>query len=123
MKTAIASDQKKARSLVESKGCEIIVLDLKGHDQIKNLFTIINPIIARIAHTNNVAIGLDIKTIAHLNSIEKARVLARLREVIKYCRKAHTKIATNLPRNESIPLLLSLGASTEQLAQSITQAF
>ncbi|HLC54589.1 MAG TPA: hypothetical protein VJK07_03090 [Candidatus Nanoarchaeia archaeon] len=123
MKTITASNSENARKLIESKCCDVLILDLRGHDRIKKLFTIITPVIARIAHTNNVAIGIDAQALKKSSSIEKASTLARLREAIKYCRKTRTKLAVNLPKHEAHALLLSLGASTEQLTQAITQPF
>ncbi|MEK6896221.1 MAG: hypothetical protein AABX12_02050 [Nanoarchaeota archaeon] len=123
MKTIVASNSEKARKIIESKSCDVLVLDLAGHDNVKKLFTIITPVIARIAQTNNIAIGINAQALKKLSSVEKASTLARLREVIKYCRKARTKLAVNLSKHEARALLISLGASTEQLTKTITQPF
>ncbi len=123
MRLAHANETEKARKLIESKSCDILVINLEGKDSIKTLNTVITPFLARIANENKVAIGIDVKKLNALPPTERARVLARWREIIAYCRKTNTKIATNVSKHESRALLISLSASTTQAANVLTQAF
>lgn len=124
MKIAYASDTEKARKLIESKACNLLVISPDSADRLKTLNTIITPLLARFAKENHVAIGIDARKISKISSpLEKARTLARLREVIAYCRKKDTVLATNLQKRESQAFLISLGASTTQASSVLTQAF
>jgi RNase P/RNase MRP subunit p30 len=123
MRIAHASDTEKARKIIESKSCDILVVNLEGKDTIKTLNTIITPFLARIAYENKVAIGIDIKKLNILHPTERAKTLARWREVIAYCRKTKAKLATNVSKHESRALLISLSASTAQASNVLTQAF
>jgi RNase P/RNase MRP subunit p30 len=123
MKIAHAQETEKARKLIESKSCDIIIINLEGKDSIKTLNTVITPFLARLAYEKKVAIGIDVKKLGSLSPTERARVLARLREVIAYCRKTNTKLATNVSKHETRAFLISQSASTAQASSVLTQAF
>src|SRR3989344_7426582 len=88
----------------------------KRKDKLKQLDSGLNHVLAKIAAKNNLAIGIDIEEICHLEKKEKAQRLARIKQNIKICKKAKTKltILNYKDKLNASNLLLSLGASTQQ---------
>ena len=77
---------------------------------------------AKLATKNNVAIGIDIKSLTSVKDKKlKAIRLARIIQNIKVCRKAKTKIKLlNFKnRKNAFDFLISLGASTQQAKEAI----
>jgi len=94
----------------------------KRKDTLRQIDSGLNHISAKIAAKNKVAIGINIEEISKLSKVEKAKRLARIKQNIKICRKAGTKLAlvnTKDTRN-ALNLLLSLGASTSQAKEAIS---
>lgn len=90
-------------------------------DKPKQLSSGLNHVLAKIAAKNNIAIGIDLDEIRYLEKKEKAQRLARIKQNIKICRKAKTKIVCLNVKDkiDAFNLLLSLGASTKQAKQSL----
>lgn len=91
-------------------------------DKPKQLSSGLNHVLANIATKNNIAIGIDLEEIRKLEKKEKAIILARIKQNIKICRKAKTKIKllNYKDKGDAIFLLISLGASTQQAKEAIT---
>lgn len=81
----------------------------------------LNHVMAKIASKSNNAIGIDLAEITLLSKKEKALRLEKVMQNIRICRKHDARLATNLASSSYI--LLSLGASTNQLKSTVTQSF
>ncbi len=80
----------------------------------------LNHVLSKIASKNNIAIGIDLEEISKLQPKEKAFRLSKIIQNIRICRKAKAKIAVKSKSlNEARDFLLSLGASTSQLKETI----
>lgn len=90
-------------------------------DKPKQLDSGLNHVLAEIATKNKVRIGIDLKDLRSMERKEKAIQLARIRQNIKICRKAKTKLALlNIKdKKDAFSLLLTLGASTQQAKEAI----
>jgi ribonuclease P/MRP protein subunit RPP1 len=88
----------------------------RRRDRLKQLDSGFNHVMAKIAAKNGVAIGIDLEEIRKLEGKEKALVLGRIRQNIKFCRKAGCRIKLFRVRDErdGIGFLISLGADTKQ---------
>jgi len=101
-----------------------ILLDIhktSKKDKPKVLDSGLNHVLAKIARKNKISIGIDLKSLAKLEKKEKAQTLARIKQNIKICRKAKTKLALLNVKdpNDAKALLLSLGASTQQTSHAL----
>ena len=90
-------------------------------DKPKQLDSGLNHVLAEIATKNKVRIGIDLKDLRSMERKEKAIQLARIRQNIKICRKAKTKLAQKniKEKKDAFSLLLTLGASTQQAKEAI----
>ena len=90
-------------------------------DKPKQLDSGLNHVLAEIATKNKVRIGIDLKDLRSMERKEKAIQLARIRQNIKICRKAKTKLALKniKDKKDAFSLLLTLGASTQQAKEAI----
>ena len=90
-------------------------------DKPKQLDSGLNHVLAEIATKNKVRIGIDLKDLLSMERKEKAIQLARIRQNIKICRKAKTKLALlNIKdKKDAFSLLLTLGASTQQAKEAV----
>ena len=80
----------------------------------------LNHVLAKIAAKNNIAIGINLEELKLLEPKQKAERLAKIRQNIKICRKAKTKLAIKTKNfQEAHELLHSLGASTQQTKEII----
>jgi RNase P/RNase MRP subunit p30 len=105
-----------SRKVLEYGKFQILLLPGGKRDKLKRLDSGLNYVMARIAARNNVAIGVDLKTISLLPKKQKAIELARLKQNIKLCRKAKCKILllNSKDDKDANSLLQSLGASSQQ---------
>lgn len=120
-----AQDDLFNRKVIEQGACNILNSPEATHrkDTLKQVDSGLNHIVARIARTKNIAIGINIEGLALLPLYEKARRLARIRQNLALCRKAHTRLAIHGTRAEARAILLSLGASTNQVKEALSQSF
>ncbi len=93
----------------------------KQKENLKHLDSGINHVSAKIATKNKIAIGINIDEIKKLEKKEKAQVLAKIRQNIKLCRKAKTriKLLNYKDQRNAFSFLISLGASTQQAKEAI----
>jgi RNase P/RNase MRP subunit p30 len=97
-----------------------------GLNQEKNRIKQQNPgfnhVLAKTAAKNNIAIGIDLKSIRELKDKKnKAQKISRIIPIIKICRKANCRLAlvNAEDKKNAFDFLISLGASTQQAKQSI----
>ncbi len=115
----IAQDDDFNRKIVENSNVDVL-LGLEIHDRkdyLKQRDSGLNEILCRLAKKNNVKIGIDLKNIVKLNNVEKAKVLSRVRQNIKLCRRVGTEIivyGNGFSKLDIKSFLISLGASSQQ---------
>ncbi|MFH1359381.1 MAG: hypothetical protein ABIH37_05825 [archaeon] len=114
----VAQDDDFNRKIFENKDVDMVV-GLELHDRkdfMKQRDSGLNEINCKLAHDNNIKIGIDVGKIGKLEKIEKARVLARVRQNIQLCKRTGTKIVVlgDSGKQEIMSLFLVLGGSTSQ---------
>ncbi len=94
----------------------------KQKEKLKYLDSGINHISAKIATKNKIAIGIDLNEIEKLEKKEKAQILTKIKQNIKICRKAKTriKLLNYKDQRNAFSLLISLGSSTQQAKEAIS---
>lgn len=124
-KVLVAHDEKDTRKILESGKIHVIsnLESNKRADKLKHLESGLTPVLARIAAHKNVAIGWNFESLKEKKKHEKAIVLARIRQNIKLARKAGAPLAIQGDTQDGAYLLLSLGASTNQIRRLRTQSF
>lgn len=83
----------------------------------------LTPVLARIAAKKGSAWGIDINQIKKKEKKEKAMHLTRVRQNIFLARKAKLSLAMRDSTKEGKYVLLSIGASTQQLKEASAQSF
>jgi len=94
----------------------------KRKENLKNLDSGLNHVLATLARKNSIAIGIDIENISKLEKKERAVRLSRLRQNLNICRKEKTASAVRGGK-ETFYLLISLGSSTSQAKEALAQSF
>ena len=113
------------RKIFENKDVNMVIgLELHWRrDRLKQRDSGLNEVLAKLAKQNNIKIAIDIKEIQKLPKKEKAIVLSRIIQNIQLCKRTGTKIAffpeENYKKQDAISFFLSLGASTQQIKNSI----
>ncbi|MEK6844136.1 MAG: hypothetical protein AABX83_01790 [Nanoarchaeota archaeon] len=118
-----AQDSEFNRKILEYGNFNILlsVESSEKSDSLRQLESGLNHILAKIAANKNIAIGINLDEILKLDKKEKAARLSRIKQNIKICRKAKTKlkILNFKDKYNSLYFLLSLGASTQQAKEAI----
>jgi len=119
----LAQDDEFNRKILEYGKFDILLSPERGKrkDSLKQMDSGLNHVLARIAAKNNVAIGIDMHEISKLEKKEKAKILGRIIQNIKICRKAKTKLKllNYKDRIDALSFLLSIGASTSQAKEAL----
>jgi RNase P/RNase MRP subunit p30 len=91
-------------------------------DKIKSLASGLNHVLAKIAHKNKIALGINLTSIIKLEKKQKAIQLARIKQNIKIARKAKTNILVLNEKDKlnAQSLLLSLKASNRQAKAAVS---
>ncbi|MDP4039181.1 MAG: hypothetical protein Q8P57_01200 [Candidatus Pacearchaeota archaeon] len=115
-----AQDDNFNRKILEYGKFQVLLSPEKGErkNKLRQIDSGLNHVLAKIAKKNNIAIGIDFKEIKKLPKKEKAQRLAKIIQNIKICRKTKTKLALQ-NRKENSLLILTLGASTQQIKEAI----
>jgi ribonuclease P/MRP protein subunit RPP1 len=94
----------------------------KRKDKLRQLDSGLNHVLAKIATKNKISIGIDLEEISQLQKTQKAKRLAKIKQNIKICHKAKTKltIVDYQDSKNAQNLLLTLGASTKQAKEAIS---
>jgi RNase P/RNase MRP subunit p30 len=111
-----AQDDDFNRKIFEIKDVDMVVgLELNGRDRLKQRDSGMNEVIAKLAKLNGIVIGVDVDRINGLGALEKGKVLGRLRQNVKLCRRTGAKIVViGVDRKDASGLVVSLGGSTVQ---------
>lgn len=114
-----AGDDDFNRKIFETKDVDIVVgLEFNRRDKLKQRNSGVNEVIAKLAKINNIRIGIDISRIQKLNRLEKGKVLSRIIQNIKLCRRTDAKIILlNTNYKEAVSFIISLGGNTKQSVQ------
>ena len=110
------------RKILEHGKFDILLSPETGQrkNKIRQTDSGLNHVLAKIANKNNLAIGLNLEEIKKLEPKSKAERLSKIRQNIKICRKAKTKLAIKTSSiEEAMSLLQNLGASTQQAKEAI----
>jgi RNase P/RNase MRP subunit p30 len=79
----------------------------------------LNEILCKLAKKNEIRIGIDLKGVIKLKGIEKAKVLSRIRQNIRLCKRVGTSYiimhSINYRKQDIASFLSVLGASTGQI--------
>jgi len=106
------------RKIFENKDVDV-VFGLEMHnrkDYIKQRDSGFNEVLCKLAKKNGIKIGIDMKGIVKLGVVEKAKVLARVRQNIKLCRRVGVEIEVDgVGKIEKRSFIMVLGGSTKQL--------
>lgn len=116
-----AQDDNFNRKMFENPDIDMIIgLELDKKDRLKQRDSGLNEVHCRLAAKNKIKIGIDLKKISKLDKAEKARVLARVMQNIRLCKKSGARIvALNGNKQDIRGLFLSLKASTSQAKQAV----
>lgn len=105
------------RKIFEIKDVDMVVgLEMHGRrDYMKQRDSGLNEILAKLAKKDGIVIGVDVDRIVELDKLEKGKVLGRLRQNVKLCRRVGARIVViGADRKEASGLIVSLGGSTVQ---------
>lgn len=122
LKVVLAQNDEFNRKILEHGKFDILLSIEKGkrYSTIRQTDSGLNHVLAKIATKNNIAIGINLDEITHLEPKEKANQLSKIIQNIKICRKAKTKIAVKAKSiQEARDFLIGLGASTNQIKELI----
>jgi len=119
----LAQNDEFNRKILEYGKFDILLSPERGNRQ-RTLRTIdsgLNHVLAEIATKNKVSIGIDMDELRALGKEEKANRLEKIKQNIKICRKAKTKITILNYKNEkdAFAFLISLGSSTKQAKEAL----
>lgn len=111
-----AGDDSFNRKIFEMKDVDMIIgLEFDGKDRLKQRDSGMNEVLAKLAKSNDIAIGVDVDRIAKLDLLEKGRVLGRIRQNIRLCKRTGARIVVlNADKKEASGFIMSLGGSSEQ---------
>lgn len=120
-----SQDDEFNRKILENKDVDILLnLELNNRkDRMKQRDSGLNEILCKIATKNNIKIGIDLSKIKKLRELEKAKILSRIRQNLKLCRRTKTKYVIidkdKFQKNDILSFMQTLGASTIQAKDSI----
>lgn len=81
------------RKILEKEKIDILLIKLGGRkDKLKQRDSGFNQVLAKLAQKKDVKIGIDLDEILKANKSEKVKLIARLVQNVKICRKAKLKM-------------------------------
>ena len=118
-----AQDDEFNRKIIENKDVNMII-NLEMHnrkDRLKQRDSGLNEVLCKLAKQNNIKIGLDISELKNIKGKEKAKILARIMQNIKLCKRTRAEIVImgNYDKKNAFSLLTTLGASTEMAKRAV----
>lgn len=122
LKVVLAQNDDFNRKIMEHGKFDILLSIEKGNRKngIRQTDSGLNHVLAKIASKNNIAIGIDLEEIKRLEPKQKAERLSKIKQNIKICRKAKTRLAVKTQSlEESRSFLISIGTSTQQIKETI----
>lgn len=118
-----AQDEEFNRKILENKDVNVLLSpELHNRkDKLKERDSGLNEILCKIAAKNDVKIGINIAEISKKQREERAKILARIMQNIKLCKKAGAEIVLigECDKKDAFSFLLTLGASTSQAKKAI----
>jgi RNase P/RNase MRP subunit p30 len=110
-----AGDDDFNRKIFEIKDVDMVVgLEINGNDRLKQRDSGMNEVIAKLAKSNNIAVGVDVSRIKRLSALEKGKALSRVRQNIGLCKRTRARITIlGADKKEAISFVVGLGGSTE----------
>lgn len=124
----LAQDDNFNRKIFETKNVDVVVgLEFSKNiwkDPLKQRDSGLNEVLCKLAKENNIKIGVDVSNIIKLDKLEKARVLARVRQNIFLCKKAGCKMVIfndnkyDYNKQEIMSFFISLKGSTKQAREA-----
>lgn len=118
-----ARDEKFDRKILE-KAKAITLVSIEKNTKpttIREIDSGLNHVLTTIAQKKGSRIGIDLVEIKSLEKKQKAIRLEKIIQNIRLCGKKQVELSINEKDHKS--LLLSLGASTNQVKNTITQSF
>jgi RNase P/RNase MRP subunit p30 len=120
----IAQDDEFNRKILEYGKFHVLLGVEKGQrkDSLRQIDSGFNHVLANIAVKKQVALGLDMNEISHLQKKEKAILLEKVKQNVKICRRAGVRIVllNYKDRKDAFSFLVSLGGSTLQAKEAIS---
>ena len=118
-----AQDDEFNRKIIENKDVDMII-GLEFHnrkDKLKQRDSGLNEVLCKLAKKNNIKIGLDISELKNIKGKEKAKILARIMQNIKLCKRTGAEIifVGNYDKKNAFSFLIALGASTFQAKKAV----
>jgi RNase P/RNase MRP subunit p30 len=112
------------RKILEDKRVDYLI-DVfgSGKDRLRQRDSGLNQVLCKLAKSNGISIGFDISKLVKGDEFVSAKVISRLRQNIRLCRKykVHMVLVNLGKRNKKdvFALLLSLGMSTSMAKYSV----
>lgn len=118
-----AKDPEFNRKILEIKDVDVL-LNPEFHnrkDKLKQRDSGLNEVLCKIAEKNNIKIGISLEELKKLDKREKAKVISRMIQDIRLCKKTKTKIML-FPKDQKkldiLSFFISLKGSTVQVKDS-----
>jgi ribonuclease P/MRP protein subunit RPP1 len=119
----LGQDEDFNRKILENKKVNVLLSPENNHnkDKLYEQDSGLNHILAKIARESNITIGIDIQRIKQKERKEQGKILARIKQNIKLCKKYRVKIkAFNFhDKLSTFSLLLVLGADTKTAGEAV----
>jgi RNase P/RNase MRP subunit p30 len=121
-----AQDNKFNRKILENKDIDLF-LSPELHDRkerLKQRDSGLNEFMCKLAKKNNIKIGINIKEIKKLDKKQKSKILARIIQNIKLCKRTKTQIILfpdKHKKQDIMSFFLSLKSSTQQAKGAVNK--
>lgn len=116
-----AQDDEFNRKIFENKDVDLIFgLEFDRKDFLKQRNSGLNEVLCKLAKENNIKVGIDFSKIRKLDKLEKARVLARVKQNMELCKRIGCRliILGDYSKQDVMSFFLSLGGSTKQAIEA-----
>ncbi len=88
-----SEDEELNRKILEKETINVLLLNQSNKkDKLKQRDSGLNHVLAKIAKAKNVIIGINLDEILHSDKKNKAKILGRIRQNVKICKKAKLKM-------------------------------
>lgn len=119
-----AQDNEFNRKILEIKDVDMLLSPEihKRKDRLKQRDSGLNEILCRLAKKNNIKIAINLDKINRLDKIQKAKILARIIQNIRLCKRTKTEIIIYPKKHKKQDItafIKTLKGSTQQSKQAI----
>ena len=88
-----SNDEELNRKIIEKEDINILLLNQSNRkDKLKQRDSGLNHVLAKITKSKNVAIGINLDEIIHSDKKNKAKILGRIVQNVRICKKAKLKM-------------------------------